>query len=278
MSMDNTAGPTGTPGAPRTASPVESSTPQAQQPATGAAPPAAQQTPIGATPSTSAPPTDRPALGTDDTVRSDAMSALLAENWWAIAVRSVCAILFGILALFVPGATIASLVLLFAAYMLVDGIFGIMAAVRAARRHERWGLLVLEGIANIAAGVIAFLWPAITVVVFVLLLAAWALVSGGLMIGSAFRLNREHGRWWLVLGGVVSVIWGVLLFLAPIAGAVVLTWWLGAYALVFGAMLLGLAFRLRERRGAARTSPMATTDTPAAQASPAEPGSTGRTP
>src|SRR5918997_2160132 len=183
-----------------------------------------------------------------DTARDEAMCALLAQNWWAVALRGVFAILFGLIALLVPGATILSLVLFFSAYMLVDGIFGIVAAVRAARQGERWGLLVLEGILNIAAGVIAFLMPGLTVIAFVLLLAAWSLVSGGLMLGAAFRLSREHGRWWLALGGIVSIVFGVLLAIAPIIGAVVLTWWLGAYALVFGAMLLGLAFKLRARK------------------------------
>src|SRR5215211_7936118 len=99
--------------------------------------------------------------------RSHEMSRLLAQNWWAIALRGVFAILFGLIALLVPGATILSLVLFFSAYMLVDGIFGIVAAVRAAGRGQRWGLLVLEGIANIAIGVIAFLWPGLTAVAFV---------------------------------------------------------------------------------------------------------------
>jgi uncharacterized membrane protein HdeD (DUF308 family) len=180
--------------------------------------------------------------------RSQAMCALLAQNWWAVALRGVFAILFGLIALLVPGATILSLVLFFSAYMLVDGIFGIVAAVRAARQGERWGLLILEGVLNIAVGVIAFLMPGLTVIAFVLLLAAWSLVSGGLMLGAAFRLSREHGRGWLALGGVVSIIFGVLLAIAPVIGAVVLTWWFGAYALMFGIALLVLAFKLRARK------------------------------
>jgi uncharacterized membrane protein HdeD (DUF308 family) len=177
-----------------------------------------------------------------------AMCAVLAENWWAMALRGVFGILFGLIALFAPGPTILSLVLLFSAYMLVDGVFGIISAVRAAGRHERWGLLLLEGLVNIAAGVVAFLLPGLTVIVFVLLMAAWALVSGGLMLGAAFKLTQQHGRWWLALGGVVSMIYGVLLAIAPLIGALVLTWWLGAYALAFGVILLVLAFRLRGQK------------------------------
>src|SRR3954454_1718593 len=176
------------------------------------------------------------------------MCAVLAENWWAVAIRGVFGILFGLIALFASGPTILSLVLFFSAYMLVDGVFGIISAVRAARQHERWGLLLLEGLANIATGAIAFLWPGITVIAFVLLMAAWALVSGGLMIGAAFKLDQAHGRWWLALGGVVSILYGVMLAIAPMIGAIVLTWWIGAYALAFGVVLLVLAFRLRARK------------------------------
>jgi uncharacterized membrane protein HdeD (DUF308 family) len=146
-----------------------------------------------------------------------------------------------------PAATMLALVLVFAAYMLVDGVFAIMAAVRAAREHERWGLLVLEGVAGIVAGVIAVLWPGITVLAFVLLVAAWAIVSGGLMLVAGYRLNIEHGRWWLVLAGALSVAYGALLAVAPMIGALVLTWWFGAYALLFGVALLVLAFRLKAR-------------------------------
>jgi uncharacterized membrane protein HdeD (DUF308 family) len=173
--------------------------------------------------------------------RSHEMSRLLAQNWWAIALRGVFAILFGLIALLVPGATILSLVLFFSAYMLVDGIFGIVAAVRAAGRGQRWGLLVLEGIADIAVGAIAFLWPGLTAFAFVFMLAAWSIVTGILMAVAAFRLNPAYGRGWLVFGGIVSVLFGVALTIAPVVGLVVLTWWLGAYAIVFGITLLVLA-------------------------------------
>ena len=177
-----------------------------------------------------------------------AMSAALARNWWAIAIRGVLGIVFGLIALLLPGVTMLSLVLVFAAYALIDGVLGIVAAIRAAGAHERWGLLVLEGIVNIATAAVAILWPGITVVAFVLLVGAWALLSGGLMFGAAFRLQADHGRWWLVLGGIVSMVYGALLVAAPLLGAVVLTWWLGAYALVFAATLIVLAFRLRVLR------------------------------
>ena len=178
----------------------------------------------------------------------DSISADLVRNWWAVALRGVVGILFGIIALVMPGATMLSLVLVFAAYMLVDGILAIVSAVRAARHREKWGWLILEGIVNIITAVIAVLLPGLTVVAFVLLVAFWALLSGGLLLGAAFRLKADHGRGWLIFGGIVSIIYGALLVIAQLIGAIVLTWWLGAYALIFGIALLILAFKLRARR------------------------------
>lgn len=177
----------------------------------------------------------------------DLMIAVLARNWWAIGIRGVLAILFGLIALFLPGATMLSLVLVFAAYAFVDGVIGIVSAVRAARQHERWGFLVLEGLVNIAAAAVAVLWPGITVVAFVFLVAFWAIFTGILELAAAFRLQFIDGRGWLIFGGIVSVLYGALLIAAPMIGAVVLTWWLGAYALIFGVALVVLAFRLRAR-------------------------------
>jgi uncharacterized membrane protein HdeD (DUF308 family) len=179
---------------------------------------------------------------------SEMMSALLAHNWWAIALRGVLGIVFGIIALLMPGVTIAALVLWFAAYMLVDGIFAIVAGVRAAARHERWGALIFEGIVDLIAGAIAVVMPIATILAFVYLNAAWAIVTGLLMLVAVFRLSPTHGKWLLALAGIFSVLWGVLVAIAPIAGALVMTLWLGAYALVFGVALLALGLRLRRER------------------------------
>ena len=189
-----------------------------------------------------------PFFGDATDAESKAMSAVLAENWWAIAIRGALGIIFGLIALFLPGVTMLSLVLVFSAYALADGVFAIIAAARAARQHDRWGLLVLEGVVNIITAALAFLWPAITVVAFVLLVAAWAILTGGLMLGAAFRLDIDHGRWWLALGGLASILYGVVLVVAPLIGALVLTWWLGAYAIVFGVTLVILAFKLKGQR------------------------------
>ncbi len=180
--------------------------------------------------------------------RCDALSEVLADNWWAVGLRGVIGILFGLICLFTPGVAVSVFVIMFAAYMLVDGAFAIAAGIKAARNGERWGHFIFEGLVDIAAGVIAFLLPAPALVALIWLIAIWALVSGALMLWAAFTLNADHGRWWLALGGISSLVFGVLLFLQPLIGAIVLTLWVGAYALVFGIVLLVLAFQLRSRK------------------------------
>ena len=180
--------------------------------------------------------------------RCDAMSEALADSWWAVGLRGILGILFGLICLLTPGVAVEVFVILFAAYMLVDGVFAIISGIKAARNGERWGLLILEGIVDLAAGAVAVLWPAITLIALIWLVAVWAVVSGVLMLTAAFTLNLDHGRWWLALGGIASVIFGILLIIEPLIGAVVLTIWIGAYALVFGIFLLILAFQLHAKK------------------------------
>jgi uncharacterized membrane protein HdeD (DUF308 family) len=181
-------------------------------------------------------------------VQSNLAGEALVQNWWLFTLRGIFGIIFGCIALVFPGPTMLSLVIVFSAYMLVDGVAGIISAVRAIRRRDRWGLLVFEGLLNIAVGIVAFLWPGITVLAFVLLVAAWAIVTGALMTAAGFRLNTPHGRWWLVLGGLLSLAYGALLVATPLIGALVLTWWIGAYALAFGVALVVFSFKLRSRQ------------------------------
>ena len=175
------------------------------------------------------------------------MISVLVRNWWAFVARGVIAVLFGLIAFIVPGVTMLSLVLVFGAYAIVDGIFAVIGAVHAAKQGERWSFLAFEGIVDILLGVAVVAFPNITVVLFVALVAAWALITGSFTLVAAFELDMDHGRWWLVLAGLVSIIYGALLVVAPMIGAVVLTWWIGAYALVFGISLLVLAFKLRAK-------------------------------
>lgn len=172
---------------------------------------------------------------------------LLSRNWWALALRGLAAILFGILAFAWPGITLFVLIVFFGAYMLVDGIFAIVAAVRAAGEEARWWLMLLEGVLGVVVGLVAFFWPGLTALALLYLIAAWAIVTGIMEIAAAIRLRREMvGEWALVLGGALSVLFGVLLVVIPArAGLLSLTWLIGAYAVVFGILLVVLAFRVR---------------------------------
>jgi uncharacterized membrane protein HdeD (DUF308 family) len=174
---------------------------------------------------------------------------VLSRNWWALALRGLAAIVFGVLAFAWPGLTLWALVLLFGAYMLVDGIFAIVGAVRAAGRETRWWLLLVEGVLGVLAGLVAFLWPGITALALLYLVAAWAIATGILQIIGAIRLRREiEGEWALILGGVLSVIFGLVLAVLPGSGILALVWLIGAYAVVSGVLLIVLAFRVRNNR------------------------------
>ena len=187
-------------------------------------------------------------MATRDTM-TDRDTAPLARNWWLLAIRGAAAIIFGILAFVTPGITLAVLVLYFGAYALIDGIVNIVMALRKRERERSWWQLLIEGIVSVAAGVVAFVWPGITALALVYLIAAWAIVTGGFEIGAAIRMRREiRNEGWLILSGMLSIVFGVLMMLAPGPGALALVLIIGAYAVVFGAMLLGLAFRLRARR------------------------------
>lgn len=178
------------------------------------------------------------------------MFEVLERNWWALAIRGAIGLLFGLilggLALFAPGIALHSLVLAFAAYMFADGIFAIVAGIRAAERHLRWWPLVLEGVADLVAAAIAVFWPLITLLVLVYLAAFWAILTGILLLVAAFHRGARH----LLLGvvGALSAIWGVLILIWPIPAAIVMVWWIAAYAIAFGVMLLAFAFRLRAGR------------------------------
>ena len=156
------------------------------------------------------------------------------------------AVLFGLAAFVRPDITVAELVLLFGAYALFDGIFAIVAALRAAERHTQWWPLVLEGVAGIAAGVVTFMWPGITALALLYLIAAWAIATGVFETIAAIWLRRViEGEWLLGLGGIASVVFGLILALFPAVGAVGVVWIVAAYALVFGILLIALGVRLR---------------------------------
>jgi uncharacterized membrane protein HdeD (DUF308 family) len=169
----------------------------------------------------------------------------LAKRWWALALRGVLAILFGIACFWLPAAAMLSLVLLFAVYAIADGIAELAAAIGAARADQSWWLLALEGVVSLGAGIAAVLLPGLTVLVFVIVIAVRAAIGGVLLLMSAAKL--EDHRIWMILAGLASIVLAVALIMAPVVGAVVLTWWIGAYAFAFGVLMLVLAFRLKAR-------------------------------
>ena len=174
------------------------------------------------------------------------MAVVLQRNWWALLLRGVAAILLAIVTFAVPGVTIAILVTIFGIYALIDGVLAIVSAVRAARGHRPWGAFVLEGVVGILVGLYAIALPVYAAAAFVSVLAFWALITGVFEIVAAFRLRRHmEGEWVLILSGIVSILFGILLLAAPIAGAVVLVWFLAGYGLIFGCLLIFLALRVR---------------------------------
>jgi len=187
---------------------------------------------------------------TVDLKETSAMEAMLARNWWVLVLRGVLAGLFGLAAFFWPGLTALVLVSLFGAYALIDGIFAVVAGIQQYGKHERWWAVLLEGIVGILIGLLTFFWPGVTALGLLYFIAAWALVTGVFEIVAAIRLRREiEGEWLLGLSGVASVLFGLLLVIFPSAGVLSVIWIIGAYALLFGVIMIILGLRMRGRGG-----------------------------
>jgi uncharacterized membrane protein HdeD (DUF308 family) len=170
----------------------------------------------------------------------------LARWWWTFILRGVLAILFGIIAFVSPPTTIAVLVLLFGAWALVDGVFHIAGAIQERTRDRQWWLSVLEGIVSIIVGATALVFPDIAAASILLLISAWAIVTGAVEVVMAIRLREQiTGELWLAIAGILSIVFGVLLFLYPQSGAITIVWIIGAYAIVFGIAMIVLGWRLR---------------------------------
>jgi uncharacterized membrane protein HdeD (DUF308 family) len=174
------------------------------------------------------------------------MLRTLAQNWWAIVLRGVCAVLFGVSAFVWPGITLAVLILLYGAYALIEGVLAVAWALVG--RHPGsfpWGVL-LAGLAGVVVGVLTFFYPGLTALALLYLIAAWAIVRGVFEIIAAIHLRKElENEWLLALSGLLSVVLGVFLIMAPGAGALAVLWWIGAFAIVFGVLTIILGFRLK---------------------------------
>ena len=170
----------------------------------------------------------------------------LAKNWWLLLLRGIAAIVFGVLAFAWPGITVISLVIVYGAYALVDGLFSIYAAIRGDGPAPRWWLAVV-GVAGVLAGLISFAVPGVVALWLLFLIGAWAIVSGVFEIIGAIRLRKEiDNEWMLILHGVISVLFGVLLFAMPATGALAMVWVIGAYAIAAGVIMCVLSFRLKK--------------------------------
>jgi uncharacterized membrane protein HdeD (DUF308 family) len=187
---------------------------------------------------------------------------VLARNWWAVLIRGIVAVIFGILAFLWPGATWFAIGILFGAYALVDGIFAIVATIRAAETQQRWWPFLIEGIVGIVIAAITFYDVRITILALYFTIAAWAFLTGIFEIVAAIEL-RKHiaNEFWLILGGIASIAFAVLMIWFPLAGFLAITWLIAAYAIVFGIILIALAFRLRSHLPTAPAAPAATTAT-----------------
>jgi uncharacterized membrane protein HdeD (DUF308 family) len=182
------------------------------------------------------------------------MLQALAKNWWLMLLRGIVAIIFGVLAFIWPGVTLLTLVLFYGAYALVDGALAIGAAVAGpGTAGPRWWLAVV-GVLGVAAGLLTFLWPGITAFVLLYFIAGWAIATGVFEIVGAIRLRKEiDNEWMLILSGVLSILFGVILIISPGAGALALIWVIGTYAILAGIIYIILAFRLREHEAPAAT-------------------------
>ena len=176
--------------------------------------------------------------------------AQLARNWWVFVLRGVVAILFGILAFVRPGITLEALVLLFAFWALFDGILSLIGSVGAAQAREPWWPLVLIGLLGIAAGILTLRYPGVTALALLLVIAFWSIFRGIIEIVAAVRLrDLIPGEWWLILGGIASIAFGVLLVRYPESGLLAVVWLIGFYAVIFGITQIMLGFRLKSVAG-----------------------------
>lgn len=174
------------------------------------------------------------------------MARSLSQNWWLVVLRGVLAILFGILAFVWPAITWLTLIVMFGVYAIVDGIIAIVSSFSRTKESPRWWMFLIEGLLGIGAGVVALVWPDVTSLVLIYMLASWAVITGILEIVAAIRLRNEiSNEWMLGLSGLVSIGLGILLFFQPAAGGLAIIWTIAAYALIFGVLLVILGFRLR---------------------------------
>jgi uncharacterized membrane protein HdeD (DUF308 family) len=174
------------------------------------------------------------------------MLEALQRGWWLLVLRGVCALLFGVLAFAWPGLTLVTLVIFFGAYALINGLFTLGVAFRAPKGSPGVGTLVILGLLGVAAGVLTFFYPGITALSLLVVIAWWAIFTGVMEIAVAIKLRKQlSNEWLLILSGVLSVVFGIVVIARPGAGALSIVWLIGAYALLLGVLLLTLAIKVK---------------------------------
>jgi len=169
---------------------------------------------------------------------------LLARNWWMFLIRGVLALIFGVVAILFPATAFVSLVLIFGAFAFVDGVFALIAGITA--KSENWLWLILEGVIGIFIGVLTLVQPAAMGEAWLILIAVWAIVTGIFEVVTAIRIRKLiEGEFWMILSGVISFAFGVLVLVNPMSGAVAIGFIIGIYAVMFGVTLIALSLRLR---------------------------------
>lgn len=164
---------------------------------------------------------------------------------WVLILRGILAVLFGLLALLWTGLTLELLVFIFAAYALIDGTLAIIHSFGASKEGKKWWVLLLEGLCGIALGVLVLVWPAMVIMILIYLIAIWALLTGVVEFFVSFAIPwGEWPKWLMFFAGILSIVLGILMFAYPIATVAVLIWFLGAYCLVFGIMLIAMGFKV----------------------------------
>ncbi|MGH8686680.1 MAG: HdeD family acid-resistance protein [Burkholderiales bacterium] len=177
------------------------------------------------------------------------LASMLFRHWWVLLLRGLTAIAFGVLTWVMPAISLAVLILLFGAYALVDGVLAVWMAIAGRGEHEHWWVMLLWGLVGIGVGILTFLAPGVTAFALLFYIAIWAIATGMLQIVAAIRLRREmQGEWVLILAGIASVVFGVLLVANPGAGVLAVLWLIAIYAVVFGVLLVILSLKARGMR------------------------------
>jgi uncharacterized membrane protein HdeD (DUF308 family) len=183
---------------------------------------------------------------------SSELGALTKGLWWLLLIRGILSILFGVFALAAPGTALLALVIVFAVYAVMDGVTAIVLGVRHRGAESHWGWHVVQGVISVVAGVVAFAWPGVTALALLFVIAFWSIVSGAAVIAESLAMRRRGAReWgWTLAGGILSVLFGIVLLVQPGAGLLTLLWLVGTFSVAFGIIVVVWAFRLRATLGA----------------------------